>query len=187
MQNSAAPLPPTVDRVLKLFRALSREEKMTALVQYSKKLEPLPERYRDVDRASFTVPECNTRVDIFPELHDGKLHFYADINARQSPTVAAVLAIVFGAVNDHPPATTLAIPDDFVRQVMESIGLGTREAGLTAMLMRLKRYAREAAAGHALGVFAADAASASASAPASSESDDGRRGGSSGGPPPPGV
>lgn len=184
MQNSAAPLPPTVDRVLKLFRALSREEKMTALVQYSKKLEPLPERYRDVDRASFTVPECNTRVDIFPELHDGKLHFYADINARQSPTVAAVLAIVFGAVNDHPPATTLAIPDDFVRQVMESIGLGTREAGLTAMLMRLKRYAREAAAGHALGAFAAG----TAAAPAASDSDGARSGGgSSGGAPPPGI
>ena len=155
MQNSAAPLPPTVERVLKLFRSLSREEKMTALVQYSRKLEPLPERYRDVDRGSFTVPECNTRVDIFPEVQDGKMHFYADINARQSPTVAAVLAIVFAAVNGYPPETTLAIPDDFVRQVMESIGLGTREAGLTAMLMRLKRYARDAAAGRPVGVAAA--------------------------------
>ena len=136
--------PPSVARVLSRFRALSREEKMAALVQYSKKLEPLPERFRDLDRAQFNVPECNTRVDIFPEVRDGTLHFYADINARQSPTVAAVLAIVFAAVNDQPPATTLAIPNDFVRQVMESIGLGTREAGLTAMLMRLKRYAAEA-------------------------------------------
>jgi cysteine desulfuration protein SufE len=91
------------------------------------------------------VPECNTRVDIFPEVRDGKMHFWADINARQSPTVAAVLAIIFSAVNEQPPATTLAIPNDFVRQVMESIGLGTREAGLTAMLMRLKRYAAAAA------------------------------------------
>ena len=144
MPNSAAPLPPTVERVLRLLRSLSREEKMTALVQYSKKLEPLPERFRDLDRADFTVPECNTRVDIFPELRDGKLHFYADVNARQSPTVAAVLAILFSAVNDQPPATTLAIPNDFVRQVMDSIGLGTREAGLSAMLVRLKRYAAEA-------------------------------------------
>ena len=141
--SATSPVPPSIERVLSRFRALSREEKMAALVQYSKKLEPLPERYRDVDRTAFNVPECNTRVDIFPELHDGKLHFYADINARQSPTVAAVLAIVFAAVNDQPPAVTLAIPGDFVRQVMESIGLGTREAGLTAMLMRLKRYARE--------------------------------------------
>ena len=135
----------SIDKILARFRSLSREEKMAALVQYSKKLEPLPERFREMDRAEFTVPECNTRVDIFPEVRDGKLHFYADINARQSPTVAAVLAIIFAAVNDRPPEATLDIPNDFVRQVMESIGLGTREAGLTAMLMRLKRYAAAAA------------------------------------------
>ena len=138
------PLPPSVERVLKLFRSLSREEKMAALVQYSKKLEPLPPRFAELDRADFTVPECNTRVDIFPEARDGTLHFYADVNARQSPTVAAVLALIFNAVNDQPPATTLAIPNDFVRQLMESVGLGTREVGLNAMVERLKRYARDA-------------------------------------------
>jgi len=144
--TATQPLPPSIERVLKLFRSLSREEKMTALVQYSKKLEPLPDRFKELDRASFTVPECQTRVDIFPELRDGRLHFYADLDPRRSPTIAAVLAILFSAVNDHPPATTLAIPPDFVRQVMTSIGLGAREAGLNAMLQRLKRYAREAEA-----------------------------------------
>ena len=137
-------LPPSIERVLRQFRQMAREEKMAALVQYSKRLEPLPERFQELDRADFTVPECNTRVDIFPEVRDGTLHFYADVNARQSPTVAAVLALVFNAVNDQPPATTLAIPGDFVRQLMESIGLGTREVGLNAMVERLKRYAREA-------------------------------------------
>ena len=118
---------------------------MAALVQYSKKLEPVPQHFRELDSAQFTVPECQTRVDLFPERRDdGTLHFYADVNARQSPTVAAVLAIVFSAVNDRPPATTLAIPGDFVRTLMESIGLGTREAGLNAMLTRLKRHAAEA-------------------------------------------
>ena len=145
-ESSLAPLPPSVERVLKLFRSLSREEKMTALVQYSKKLEPLPERFRDLDRADFTVPECNTRVDIFPELRDGKLHFYADVNARQSPTIAAVLAITFQAVNDQPPAVTLALPSDYVRQLMEGVGLHTREVGLQAMVQRLKRHAAEAQA-----------------------------------------
>jgi cysteine desulfuration protein SufE len=146
MSDSAAtqPLPPSVERVLRLFRSLSREEKMTALVQYSKKLEPLPERFRELDRAGFTVPECQTRVDIFPELRDGKMYFYADLDPRRSPTIAAVLAILFSAVNGHAPETTLAIPPDFVRQVMESIGLGTREVGLNAMLQRLKRHAAEA-------------------------------------------
>lgn len=118
---------------------------MQALVQYSKKLEPFPDRFRELDRQPFTVPECQTRVDIVPEVIDGKMYFHADLNARQSPTVAAVLAIVFAAVNGQPPSVTLAIPGDFVRTLMESIGLGAREAGLNAMIARLKRYAAAAA------------------------------------------
>lgn len=139
-----ATIPPSIDRTLRLFKSMGREEKMQALVQYSKKLEPFPDRFRDIDRSAFNIPECQTRVDIIPEMKDGMIHFYADLNTRQSPTIAAVLAIVFGAVNDQPPETTLAIPNDFVRTLMESIGLGTREPGLNAMITRLKRYAAEA-------------------------------------------
>lgn len=140
----AAGIPPSIERVLRLFRSMNREEKMQALVQYSKKLEPLPDRFKELDRAAFNVPECQTRVDIFPELRDGKLYFYADLNTRESPTIAAVLAIVFAAVNGQPPSTTLGIPGDFVGTLMESIGLAAREPGLNAMISRLKRYAREA-------------------------------------------
>lgn len=144
-EAAAGAIPPSIDRVLHLFRSMGREEKMQALVQYSRKLEPLPERFRDLNRGDFTVPECQTRVDIIPELIDGKMYFHADLNVRQSPTIAAVLAIVFGAVNGQPPSTTLAIPQDFVRTLMESIGLGAREVGLNAMISRLKRYAADAA------------------------------------------
>jgi cysteine desulfuration protein SufE len=148
MENApvAPSIPPSIDRVLKLFRSMGREEKMQALVQYSKKLEPLPERFKDLDRGAFTVPECMTRVDIIPEFRAGKIHFYADLNLRESPTIAAVLAIIFAAVNDQAPSTTLAIPADFVRILMESIGLGAREPGLNAMITRLKRFARDAEA-----------------------------------------
>ncbi len=116
---------------------------MSALVHYSRKLEPVPERFVALDRSAFTIPECQTRVDIFPEMRDGRMHYYADLNVRQSPTVAAILAIVFAAVNDQLPEVTLAIPADFVRTLMDSIGLGAREPGLNAMIARLKRYARE--------------------------------------------
>lgn len=144
MADISAPIPPTVERVLRQFRALGREDKMQALVSYARKLEPLPERLAGLDRAEFQVPECQTRVDIFPEYRDGKMHYYADVNVRQSPTVAAFLAILFQAVNDQPPETTLAIPGDFVPVLMESIGLATRETGLNAMVTRLKRYATQA-------------------------------------------
>jgi cysteine desulfuration protein SufE len=139
-------LPPSVARVLRTFRALGREEKMQTLLHFARKLEPLPERFQALDRTEFTVPECQTRVDLFPEMRDGNLWFYVDLNARQSPTIAAFLAILFSAVNGHPPETTLAIPNDFVRQMMEGIGLAGREAGLDAMLARVKRHARVALA-----------------------------------------
>ncbi|MDB4878244.1 MAG: Fe-S metabolism associated SufE [Gemmatimonadetes bacterium] len=147
MSDTTSPgqIPPTIARVLSRFQAMEREEKMQALVHYSKKLEPLPERFREVERGSFSVPECQTRVDLFPEHHDGKMHFYADLNIRQSPTIAAFLSILFSAINDQPPETTLAIPNDFVQQLMEGIGLSGREVGLNAMVGRIKRYAQQAA------------------------------------------
>ena len=139
-------LPPSVERVLRTFRALGREEKMQTLLHYAKRLEPLPERFRALDRAEFTIPECQTRVDLFPEIREGKLYFYVDLDARQAPTIAAFLAILLSAINGQPPETALAIPNDFVRQMMEGIGLAGREVGLNAMLARVKRYAQRALA-----------------------------------------
>ncbi len=147
---SSEPLPHTIARTLERFRSLAREEKMQALLAWSKKLEPLPERFAGIDRAAFSVPECQTRVDLLPETNsDGTLHFYADINARQSPTIAAVLAITFAAINDQAPSVTLALPSDYVRLLMQDIGLGSRETGLHAMIARLQRYAAQVDSGSA--------------------------------------
>ena len=140
--TAPAPLPASIEKILARFQAMGREEKMQTLLSFAKKLEPLPERFRALPRDQFTVPECQTRVDLFPEVRDGNLYFYADLDARQSPTVAAFLSILFSVVNGHPPDTTLAIPADFVRRMMEGIGLAAREIGLEAMVARLKRYAR---------------------------------------------
>ena len=144
--ESTTTIPPSVARVLRHFQSMGREEKMQALLAYSKRLEPLPERFRDLDRGTFAVPECQTRVDLFPEFRDGRMHYYADLDVRQSPTIAAFLAILFSAINGQPPSTVLAIPGDFVRQVMEGIGLAGREPGLNAMLARIKRFAAQAEA-----------------------------------------
>ena len=54
-------VPPAIAKVLDRFAAMGREEKMQYLVSWAKRLEPLPPRYADVDRAAFTVPECKDR------------------------------------------------------------------------------------------------------------------------------
>lgn len=143
------PVPPEIARILQRFAALGREDKMAALVSYARRLEPVPERLAALEGDDrFAVHECQTPVRILPEVSDGRVHFHAAIDARQSPTVAAFLAIVFSAVNDQPPETTLAIPPDFVRTMMQGLGLGTREVGLEALVARLKRHALEVQAGN---------------------------------------
>jgi cysteine desulfuration protein SufE len=139
-----SPLPAGIAQVLSRFKAMARDEKMQALVAYAKRLEPVPERLAALDRASHTVPECQTRVDLFSELTDGRMHYWADVNVRQSPTVAAFLSITLAAVNGQPPSVTLAIPADFVSTMMSGLGLSAREVGLNALVSRLKREARAA-------------------------------------------
>jgi len=138
-------VPPGIQKLLNRFSTLSREMATQALVQYAHKLPPLPERFLALDPEQHRVHECLTPVALFSEVQDGKMYFYADV-PQGAPTIRALLAMLFGALNGEPPQTTLAIPPDFVRQVMSKIGLGTREVGLNAMVERLKRAAREAAA-----------------------------------------
>lgn len=136
-------VPPGIQKILNRFASLDRGMATQALVQYANKLPPLPERFRGLDPEQYRVHECMTPVAIYPEVVDGKMYYYADV-PQGAPTIRALLAMIFDAVNAQPPETVLAIPPDFVRQVMEKIGLGTREVGLNAMVERLRRAARSA-------------------------------------------
>jgi cysteine desulfuration protein SufE len=137
-------MPPGLERLLRRFATLTPDLVRQALVQYAHKLPPLPEKFRSLDAEQFRVHECMTPVAIYPEVVDGKMYFHADV-PQSAPTIRALLAMLFDALNGQPPEATLAIPPDFVRQVMGKIGLETREVGLNAMVERLKRAARQAA------------------------------------------
>jgi cysteine desulfuration protein SufE len=136
-------LPPSIEKILRRFATLSPDMTRQALVQYAGKLPPLPERFAGMDLEQYRVHECQTPVSIFPEVVDGRMYYHADL-PRESAALRALLAMIFEAVNGQPPETVLGIPQDFVRQVMGKIGLQAREAGLNAMVERLKRAARQA-------------------------------------------
>ena len=144
--TQASEVPAGIQKILTRFATLSPDLVRQALVQYANRLPPLPDRFKALDPEDYRVHECQTPVAIYPEVEDGKLHFYADV-PQGAPTIRALLAMIFEAVNGQPPETVLAIPSDFVRLVMDKLGLGTREVGLNAMVQRLKLAARDAAAG----------------------------------------
>lgn len=146
MSAETTQIPPGIQKILNRFATLSPDLVRQALVQYAHKLTPLPERFAGLDQEQYRVHECQTPVAIYPELRDGKLYFYADV-PQGAPTIRALLAMIFDAVNGQPPESVLAIPDDFVRLVMDKLGLGTREVGLNAMVHRLKLAASAVIAG----------------------------------------
>jgi cysteine desulfuration protein SufE len=137
-------IPPGLEKILRRFATLTPDMTRQALVQYANRLPPLPERLAALDSEQYRVHECQTPVAIFPEVVDGRMYYHADV-PRESAAIRALLSLLFEALNGQPPETTLAIPPDFVRQVMGKIGLQAREAGLNAMVERLKRAARQAA------------------------------------------
>jgi cysteine desulfuration protein SufE len=137
-------VPAGIEKILRRFATLTPDLTRQALVQYANRLPPLPERFQGLDREQYAVHECQTPVAIYPEVVDGKMYYHADV-PQGAPTIRALLAMIFEAVNGQPPETVLAIPPDFVRLIMSRIGLGTREVGLNAMVERLKRAARAAA------------------------------------------
>lgn len=139
-------IPAGLEKILRRFATLTPDMTRQALVQYANRLPPLPERFAALDSEQYRVHECQTPVAIFPEVVDGRMYFHADV-PRESAAIRALLSLLFEALNGQPPETTLAIPPDFVRQVMGKIGLQAREAGLSAMVERLKRAARQAAGG----------------------------------------
>lgn len=146
MAAEAPGVPPGIQKILTRFASLSPDLVRQALVQYANRLPPLPERFQGLDEERYRVHECQTPVAIYPEMREGLLYFHAEV-PQGAPTIRALLAMIFEAVNGQPPEAVLAIPSDFVRLVMDKLGLGTREVGLNAMVQRLKLAAAQAAEG----------------------------------------
>lgn len=148
MPETTTEIPPGIQKILRRFGTLSPDLVKQALVQYAGKLPDVPERFAHLDRSQFAVHECQTPVALFPEVSEGKMYYWADV-PRSAPTIRALLAMLTEALNGQPPEAVLAVPQDFVRQIMNKLGLGTREVGLNAMVERMKRAARQAVAGRA--------------------------------------
>ena len=146
MTGTPPTLPPDLQRLLDRFSLFTREQTMQALVEFANSFPELPERFAELAGSEeHLVHECMTPVALFSEVRDGEIWFYADV-PRSAPTIRAILAIFMQALNGKPPEQVLTIPSSFVSERMRKVGLVTRERGLHAMLLRMKRHAAEALA-----------------------------------------
>jgi cysteine desulfuration protein SufE len=131
---------PTLDTIIPRFKAADRTTRLETLLDYSRKLPPLPDRLAaEKDRGDHRVHECQTPVFLWVETEEGKVHIHADV-PRESPTVRGFISLLARTLDGVPPEEVARVPDDLLDQLGLSEALGmTRTQGLTAILQRIKR------------------------------------------------
>jgi cysteine desulfuration protein SufE len=137
---------PTLDTLIPRFQAADRNTRLETLLDYSKKLPPLPQRYETEKNLGHNrVHECQTPVYLWVELDDGRVHIHADV-PRESPTVRGFISLLARSLEGQTPDAVARIPNDLLDQLGLSETLGmTRTQGLTAILHRIKSSVASAA------------------------------------------
>ena len=137
---------PSLDSLIPRFKSADRQTRLETLLDYSKKLPPLPERLEAAkDEATNRVPECQTPVYLWVEVDQGGVHIYADV-PRESPTVRGFISLLAKSLDGATPDVVAKIPLDLLDQLGLSETLGmTRTQGLTAILHRIKSSVAAAA------------------------------------------
>lgn len=131
---------PSLDTLIARFRSADRNTRLETLLDYSRKLPPLPPEYEALKaQGNNLVPECQTPVFLWIGVDDGRVRLHADV-PRESPTVRGFVALLLKALDGLSPADVADVPNDLLDQLhlTETLGM-MRTQGLTAILGRIKR------------------------------------------------
>jgi cysteine desulfuration protein SufE len=137
---------PNLKNLIPRFQAADKQTRLETLLDYSKKLPPLPQRYEAEKLLGHNrVDECQTPVYLWVEIDDGRVHIHADA-PRESPTVRGFISLLARTLDNEPAEAVADLPMDLLDQLGLSETLGmTRTQGLTAILHRIKRSVASAA------------------------------------------
>ena len=133
-----------LDRVIRRFQGADKQTRLELLLDYSRKLPPLPERFHAArDQGLNRVAECQSPVFLFLEPEGTGVVLHADA-PREAPTVRGFVSLLARSIEGAPPADVAALPSDLLDRLGLSEALGmTRMHGLTAMVGRIRRMAGE--------------------------------------------
>ena len=131
---------PSLDTIIPRFKAADRTTRLETLLDYSRKLPPLPRRLEEEkSRGDHRVHECQTPVFLWVEVEEGRVHVIEDLQL-ESPTVRGFISLLARSLEGAAPEEVARVPDDLLDQLGLSETLGmTRTQGLTAILQRIKR------------------------------------------------
>lgn len=138
-------VPPSLEKVVRRFERAPKDLRVQALLQYAKKVPPLPSEFQDDRSALEQVHECQTPFFLATRVDDdGSVHLFFDAPV-ESPTVRGFAGILYEGLEGRQAREILDVPPDFY----SPMGLGEvvsplRLRGMSAILSRLKRQVAEA-------------------------------------------
>ena len=136
-------MPEKLAQIVRLFGSAPRQVKLEALLDYSRRLPPLPEGMGDSDRFERVV-ECQSPLFLRAEVTDeGEAKLYFDAPA-EAPTTRGFAGILSEGLEGASAQEIIDLPDDFIIGLgLEDVVSPLRMRGMGAMLFRIKRQLRE--------------------------------------------
>ncbi len=134
------PSSPRLDRIVTLFAGAPKDLRLQALLEYSRKVPPLPEDLAGHPELMEQVPECQTPFFLATRLDgDSRVRLHFDV-PPEAPTTRGFAGILSEGLNGATPAEVLAVSDDFyTRMGLAEVISALRLRGMAAILRRLKR------------------------------------------------
>ncbi|MCW1249055.1 SufE family protein [Acaricomes phytoseiuli] len=151
--KEAAALPKKLAEILEDFQALTEQDRLQLLLEFSRALPALPERLAEHPDLLEQVVECQSPLFLTAELEgpvgaesgDGEAAVRLFFSAPpEAPTTRGFAGVLHEGLDGATADAILAVPGDFPERLGLTRALTPlRLRGMTAMLGRIKRQVRE--------------------------------------------
>ena len=135
-------LPPALAELAEDFHAVGQQERLQLLLELSKELPDVPERYAGKLDQMERVDECQSPLFLAVEVDEDAertVHLFFDAPA-EAPTTRGFAGILHEGLDGLPAEDVLAVPDDApFRFGLADAVAPLRLRGMVGMLTRIKR------------------------------------------------
>jgi cysteine desulfuration protein SufE len=141
---TAAALNPRLLEIVEDFASVPDADRLQLLLEYSRDLPALPERYAAHRELLEPVPECQTPLFLAVEVGpDSVVRLFFEAPA-EAPTTRGFAAILHAGLDGLGADEVLATPPEFTTELgLSDLVSPLRLRGMAAMLSRIKRQVRD--------------------------------------------
>ena len=136
-------MPEKLEKVIQRFATAPRELKGQALLQYAKKVPPLPQEYADDPNRLAQVHECQSPFFLAVDVDDeGRVRLFFDC-PPETPTVRGFAGIIREGLEGEHYSVVLDVPTTFYSTMgLEDVVSPMRLRGMRAIMAAIRRGIR---------------------------------------------